>query len=162
MHANAELIQKFYTAFQKLDAAPMAECYHDDAVFSDPVFQNLPAWKARGMWAMLCDRAKDFSLVFRDVQADDNSGRAYWEPTYTFSKTNNIIVNKINARFEFKDGKIIKHTDRFSLWRWTRMALGAPGIFMGWTPMVQNKVRKEAMTGLEMYCKRKRIKAPEA
>ena len=160
MHPNAQLIQNFYTAFQKLEPGPMAEAYHDEAVFSDPVFQNLPAWKARAMWAMLCERAQDFSLEFRDVEADDQTGRAYWEPTYTFSKTGNIIVNKIHASFEFKDGKIIKHVDRFSLWRWTRLALGTTGLIMGWTPTVQNKVRKEALTGLEMYCKRKRIKAP--
>lgn len=157
MHANAELITKFYTAFQKLDWETMQSCYHEDVAFSDPVFRDLKGWKAGAMWRMLCDRAQDLSIEFRDINADDASGTAYWEPKYTFGKTGNTIVNKINARFEFQDGKIVKHTDSFSLYRWARMAMGVSGIFMGWLPPVQNKIRSEANGGLEMYIKRKRL-----
>ncbi|MCB1325444.1 MAG: nuclear transport factor 2 family protein [Spirochaetales bacterium] len=157
MHKNEELITKFYSSFQKLDHEGMNACYHDDVAFSDPVFKDLKGWRAKAMWRMLCERAQDFTLEFRDVKADDSSGSAYWEPTYKFSKTGNTIVNKINARFEFKDGKIIKHTDSFSLYRWARMALGLQGVLLGWTPMVQNKIRGEANTGLEMFIKRKKL-----
>ncbi len=38
MHPNAELIHRFYTAFGGRDHETMAGCYHDDAVFGDPVF----------------------------------------------------------------------------------------------------------------------------
>ncbi len=157
MHANAETITKFYTAFQKLDWETMQSCYHENIVFNDPVFRDLQGWKAGAMWRMLCERAQDFSLEFRDVQADDTSGSAYWEPTYTFGKTGNTIVNKIDARFEFQDGKIVKHTDYFNMYRWARMALGVPGIFTGWLPPVQKKIRDEANGGLEMFIKRKRL-----
>ena len=40
MHPNAELIQRFYTAFQKKDGAALASFYHPEAQFSDPVFQD--------------------------------------------------------------------------------------------------------------------------
>ncbi len=30
--------------------------------------------------------------------------------------------------FEFRDGKIYQHTDRFGFWRWSRQALGAAGV----------------------------------
>ncbi|MCB1323347.1 MAG: nuclear transport factor 2 family protein, partial [Leptospiraceae bacterium] len=147
MHPNAEMIQKFYESFARLEADGMVGCYHPDATFTDPVFETLPAWKAKAMWRMLCERAQDFSLTFRDVQADDRTGSAYWEPTYTFSKTGNVIVNKINAGFEFQDGKIIKHVDRFSLYRWARLALGFKGVLLGWLPSVQKQIRKEAQAG---------------
>ena len=159
MHPNAELITKFYSAFQQLDWQTMQECYHENAQFSDPVFQDLKGWQVGAMWRMLCERAQDFSLEFRDVEADDQSGQAYWEPTYTFSKTGNIIVNRIHARFEFSpdNGKIIKHTDQFSLWRWARMAMGPVGLLTGWLPPVQKKIRDEANGGLAMFIKRKRL-----
>ena len=37
-HANAELLNKFYTAFANLDAETMASCYHENAEFDDPAF----------------------------------------------------------------------------------------------------------------------------
>lgn len=36
-----DLITKFCTAFKNLDAEAMAECYHEDIVFTDPAFGNL-------------------------------------------------------------------------------------------------------------------------
>ena len=41
LHANAELLNRFYSAFQRGDAETMAACYHADARFSDPVFTAL-------------------------------------------------------------------------------------------------------------------------
>jgi ketosteroid isomerase-like protein len=37
MNSNSQLIEKFYTAFQQLDAAAMNSCYSDDIVFFDHV-----------------------------------------------------------------------------------------------------------------------------
>jgi hypothetical protein len=34
---------------------------------------------------------------------------------------------------------------------------GPVGNFLGWLPTIQNKIRKEALTGLTMYMKRKKI-----
>lgn len=74
MHANEELIRRFYTAFQKRDGAAMAACYHPDVQFSDPVFTGLRGPRAGGMWKMLCERGKDLKVEFRDVKADDSTG----------------------------------------------------------------------------------------
>lgn len=158
MHPNEELINKFYSSFQKKDYKSMIGCYHKDVEFSDPIF-NLKGWQAKAMWKMLVEKAaSDFSLTYSVGKADDLKGSAHWEPIYSFSKSGRIIHNIIDAEFDFKDGKIIKHCDRFSLWRWTRMALGTTGIFLGWTPKIQNKVKSEANSGLEMFIKRNRLK----
>lgn len=53
MHANAALLEKFYSAFQRLDAETMASCYASDIQFSDPVFPNLQGNEAADMWRML-------------------------------------------------------------------------------------------------------------
>lgn len=108
------------------------------------------------MWRMLASRAKDFSLVFDSVQADDNQGSAHWVATYTFSQTGNTVVNDISAKFVFKNGKIVQHTDDFDLWKWARQALGAKGVVLGWTPMVKNAIRQQAAKGLAMFQKRAR------
>ena len=61
------------------------------------------------------------------------------------------MFNRIDASFRFEDGKIIEHTDVFDLWAWSRMALGLPGVLLGWSPIVRNKVRGQAGGQLERF-----------
>ena len=149
--ANRALITTFYQAFQRLDAEAMAACYCDDVLFSDPAFGELRGRDAGDMWRMLTTRAKDFSLTFDSVQADERAGSAHWVATYLFSQTGNTVVNDIHARFVFRDGKICEHHDAFSLWRWSRQALGFKGLLLGWTPLVGNAVRGQAVKGLKAF-----------
>ena len=149
--ANTALINRFYQAFQRLDAEAMAACYTDDVVFSDPAFGELRGRDAGDMWRMLTTRAKDFSLTFDNVRSDDRSGGAHWVATYLFSATGNTVINDIHARFVFRDGKISEHHDSFDLWRWSRQALGTKGLLLGWTPVVKNAVRAQALRGLKAF-----------
>lgn len=149
--AHSELIHKFYKAFQERDAETMAQCYHDEIVFSDPVFTQLKGEEARNMWRMLCERGKDLSLTYHGVEANEQVGTALWEARYTFSQTGRKVHNVISAHLEFKDGLIYRHTDSFNFYRWARQALGAPGLILGWTPFLRNKVRATAGKGLAIY-----------
>lgn len=150
---HVSLITEFYTCFQRLDGDGMAACYHPEISFSDPVFPALKATQAGAMWKMLCGQAKEFKLTFHSVSADENKGRAFWEAKYLFSKTGRPVHNKITASFEFQDGKIIRHVDEFNLWKWTQMALGPMGYILGWSPLIQNKVRAMAANNLDNYIK---------
>ncbi|WP_166359249.1 nuclear transport factor 2 family protein [Pseudomonas akapageensis] len=149
--ANSALITRFYEAFQRLDAEAMVACYTDDIVFSDPAFGTLRGRDAGDMWRMLASRAKDFSLTFDSVNSNERSGGAHWVATYLFSQTGRTVVNDIQARFLFRDGKICEHHDHFDLWRWSRQALGAKGLLLGWTPLVQGKVHQQALKGLRAF-----------
>lgn len=151
MHPNARLIETFYTSFQKRDAEGMVACYHPDVRFSDPVFHELVGARACAMWRMLCKRAKDLEIEFRDVQADDKTGSAHWEARYLFSATGRNVHNVIDAKFEFEGGKIVRHADTFDLWRWAGMAMGAKGKLLGWLPPVQQAIHKKAMGGLAEF-----------
>ncbi|MDM8347507.1 nuclear transport factor 2 family protein [Pseudomonas sp. sp1636] len=150
-HPNAELISRFYQAFQQRDAEAMAACYADDVRFSDPVFGDLRGREAADMWRMLTARAQNFSLTFDHVEADERQGRAQWVATYLFSQTGNTVVNRIDAHFVFRDGKIVEHRDQFDLWRWARQALGMQGLLLGWAPPVQNAIRRQAAKGLAQF-----------
>ena len=145
------LITRFYEAFQRLDAEAMSACYTDDVLFSDPVVGELRGQNATDMWRMLTSRAKDFTLTFDQVQADAQRGSAHWVATYEFGQTGAIVINDIQARFVFRDGKICEHHDHFDLWRWSRQALGAKGLLLGWTPLVKNAIRAQAHKGLKAF-----------
>lgn len=149
--ANSALINRFYEAFARLDAEGMSACYTEDVVFSDPAFGELRGAQVGNMWRMLTSRAQDFSVVFDEVRADDRIGSAHWVATYLFSQTGRTVVNDIQARFVFRDGLISEHRDSFDLWRWSRQALGSKGLLLGWTPLVQNAIRAQALKGLRTW-----------
>jgi ketosteroid isomerase-like protein len=150
-HPNAALIETFYTAFQRRDAEAMIACYADDVWFSDPVFHDLRGPRVGAMWRMLAARATSLQVTFRDITATDTTGSAHWEARYEFSATGRPVHNVIDARFELRGGKIVRHADSFDLWRWAGMALGAKGKLLGWAPPVKNAIHKTAMRGLESY-----------
>lgn len=160
MHPNAALIRQFYAAFAAQDAEAMAKCYHNDVVFSDPVFGELRGERARDMWRMLCARAKDLRVEADDVRADDVSGSARWEAWYAFGKADRPVHNVIDARFTFRDGLIATHHDTFSLTRWAGMALGPAGRLLGWAPPFQARVRADALRGLDAYRARRGERSP--
>lgn len=148
MHPNQDLITRFYTAFAAGDHATMEASYTEDATFSDPVFPQLSAEETRAMWRMFCTSGNEIGVSFSNVQADDRSGSAHWEAIYLFPKTKRRVHNKIDASFLFRDGKIVRHRDNFDLYAWTRMALGPMGFMLGWSPPIQNQVRKQAASQL--------------
>jgi ketosteroid isomerase-like protein len=147
---NHTLIHAFYEAFSRRDAEFMASCYHPEAQFNDPAF-DLQGKDIGDMWRMLCTNGKDLILSYSRITMTKTAGAAHWEARYTFSTTGRKVHNVIEARFTFKDGKIMTHTDTFNFWRWSRQALGVVGLLLGWSPFLQNRVRATAMKGLRKF-----------
>jgi predicted negative regulator of RcsB-dependent stress response len=54
------------------------------------------------------------------------------------------VINRIRAEFFFKDGLIIRHTDDFDIWKWSKQALGT-GHLLGWTGYMQKKINENAL-----------------
>jgi ketosteroid isomerase-like protein len=149
MADNKQVIERFYSAFQKLDYKTMQDCYSDDIIFSDPVFLVLKGSEVKAMWEMLCKNAKDFSLTFSAIELlDEEYATCKWTASYTFSKTGNKVVNHIKAFMKLKDGKIIEHSDAFRLSTWIGQALGWKGVLFGWTGFMKRAVQKNARRNL--------------
>ena len=145
---NKQLIERFYEAFDRRDGDAMAACYAPDARFSDPVFPGLTGTEPGAMWRMLTGRSEDLRVELLEHDADS----AHWRATYTFTQTGRRVVNDVRATFEFSaDGKIAEHTDDFSFWRWSRQALGAPGLLLGWTPLLRRATQRKARASLDQF-----------
>jgi len=153
-HVNEKLIESFYRAFQRLDWQSMAECYHPQVQFSDPVFISLNAQEVTDMWHMLCSKAQDFELTYSHIKADDTSGSACWVVNYRFPRTGRLVNNIIYAEFQFLDGKIVRHSDHFSFWHWSKSALGVSGLLLGWSGYLRRKVQQQALIGLRAFTKK--------
>lgn len=155
MHTNHDVLLKFYAAFSKGNSTEMASFYHVDAIFSDPVFDNLNYAEVIAMWEMLLKRSNGNLLInFSNIESSNEKGSLTWTATYEFSQTKRKVSNKIKANFEFKDGLIHKHSDSFNLWKWSGMALGWKGYILGWTPFFQQKIREKASKSLANYMKK--------
>jgi len=148
---NKKLIEKFYQSFADANVEGMISCYDDAIEFQDPVFGLLKGTEAKNMWRMLV--SPKVKITFFNIQADDKTGSTNWVAEYIFPPTGRKVINRIAARFEFRDDKIIKHTDYFDFWKWARQALGVPGYLLGWSPMLKNKVRQQAKSQLRNFSK---------
>ena len=148
--ANRELIHRLYVGLDRKDGESMARCYHANAKFRDPVF-TLEGEAVGDMWRMLTSKATDLRAEAHDVRADATTGSANWVATYTFSGTGRKVVNRIQAAFKFADGLIVDQVDTFDLWKWTAQALGPVGTLLGWTPIIQGKVRRQAADNLAKF-----------
>lgn len=145
-----DVVERFYTAFANADGEAMAACYSDDITFEDPAFGELHGEDARDMWRMLCGRATDLTLTYKVMESSETSAKVNWVANYTFS-TGRAVVNDIVATMQVSNGLIADHRDVFDLWKWSRQALGLPGLLLGWSPPLQKKVRATALDGLRKY-----------
>lgn len=152
--ANQDTVSRFYAAFQDRDAAAMNACYAPDIKFSDPVFGPLEGDRARAMWQMLNrPGGGGLELQYQVGAVDDSTGNATWQAQYAAPGTGRPVDNHITSRFWFIDGLIVQQEDTFDLWRWASMALGPLGRLLGWTPMVQGRIRKGAAANLDKFIK---------
>ena len=149
---NEQIIRKFYESFACGNVEKMISCYDDDIEFSDPAFGLLKGEEAKNMWRMLIERGKgNIKINFSNISASGEKGSADWTAEYIFSKTNRKIFNEIHAEFNFRNGKILRHRDTFDIWNWSKQALGIPGVLLGWSSFLQNKIRQNALQSLREY-----------
>lgn len=153
-HPNTALIERLYAALDAADGDAMAALYAPDATFEDPAFGRLEGEEVGAMWRMLCSQATDLSASVTDVQADDERGSARWRATYTFSATGRPVENRIEAAYRFRDGLIAEQRDRFSIWRWSRQALGPAALALGSNPLGASLIRRRARGQLAAWQRR--------
>jgi len=152
MKENRQIIEKFYSAFQKLDYRTMTDCYSEHPIFNDPVFGILEGEDVKAMWEMLCKSAKDFSLSYNNIELlDEEYATCNWTASYTFSKTGRKVTNHIKAYMRIQNGKITEHTDHFNFRKWSQQALGLIGMLLGWSGYLKSKVRANALKSLKRF-----------
>ena len=151
MKSNKDLIRTFYDAFARLDYRTIQSCYNNNPVFNDPVFGILQGDEVKAMWEMLCKNAKDFSLQYSLIEIDGEYATCKWMAAYTFSRTGKRVVNNVKAYMRIQNNAIIEHTDEFDFYKWARQALGLPGILLGWSGYLKNKIRRNAKSSLRSF-----------
>ena len=156
MNSNKELINNFYASFQQLDFQGMASCYDENIVFFDTVFGLLSSTELNSMWEMICTTAVDFSLTYGNIlELDDAYCTCDWVSSATFLGTNRRVVNKVRANMRFSEGKIIEHSDAFSVHQWSKQAMGLSGELLGWNSFFQRGIKNRAKKNLIKFLQAK-------
>ena len=145
------LIDTFYGGLSDRNGEAMANCYHDAAVFEDPIFGELQARDARDMWRMLCASDTDLQLQYTILEASETEAKVNWIADYTFMATGRSVTNDVTSTWKFRDGLIVDHRDQFGFWKWSSQALGLPGMLLGWSPILKSKARSTARSTLKKF-----------
>jgi ketosteroid isomerase-like protein len=148
--AHRATLEAFFAAFSARDGVGMGRCYDSAARFRDPVFE-LEGARIGAMWRMLCSRGADLRIEASDLSATEDTGTATWHAWYTFSASGRPVHNVVHSGFRFREGRIVEQIDRFSFWRWSKQALGPPGLLLGWSPLLRRKVQVNADRALQAY-----------
>ena len=157
---NTQVIKQFYAALNERKAQTMVSFYTPDILFSDPIFTDLTSAEVSSMWRMLCARSLDLSVKVSDIRADLRHGRAHWQARYRFGPKMRLVVNEVDAEFEFRDGQIWRHRDRFDIGRWAGQALGFHvRLIAPFYPEIFAKIRREARQGLDEFMLGKKSRA---
>jgi ketosteroid isomerase-like protein len=146
-HKNAELLETFYKSLQDKDHQKIANCYHQDAAFTDIAFDIKGKKHIHAMWHMICETNLKLSHVNVE-NANERTGSASWEADYTFNDngTEREVHNKLKSSFEFKDGLIIKQTDDCNVREWAMQALGPVKGLAAWLlPGLRHRTAKEKL-----------------
>ena len=122
-HPNAVLVRRLFTSLQGRDPDAMADCYAPSATFRDIAFDLHDRSEVHAMWRMICTTTA-VRVTIERIEADDRAGRARIIDDYTFSETQRRVINPIESRFRFENGRIVEHRDECDARRWAAQAFG--------------------------------------
>jgi ketosteroid isomerase-like protein len=151
MYANIDLLERFYTAVQRSDIAAVRTCYSPNVLYSDPVFGELRGDRAVIRWQMIFSREAPLQMSFSDLAADHTTGSGRWEARITSTRTGREVRMVIDSRFRFAGGRILEHRDTFSVYRWSKMALGPAVRLAGWTTPLRSMLQRETAAMLDRF-----------
>ena len=158
--SSEELIERFYTSFKNRDPEGMTAYYVDDAIFRDSAFGSLAGEEVRNMWRMLIELGgESLHISYRIIEANDSTGIAAWTADYLFPQTGRKIRNEVVAHFEFREGKIVRHIDTFSFWKWSQQAFGPVGFVLGWTPLMRWICQRQSRKQLAEFSRKRADRA---
>ena len=149
---HKELLQKFYNSFSEGNAKGMIDCYHENITFHDPAFGTLRGKRAKAMWELLLSKKdNNASLCYKILEVNDKHAKVNWTAHYKYGPKKRKVVNNVTANFEFKEAKILKHTDDFNLWTWSKQALGTSGYLLGWSSYMRDQIQQKTGNLLNSY-----------
>jgi len=93
--------------------------------------------------------ARELEVTLDEASGDADGAAARWTARYRFR--GRPVTNRVRSMFAFRDGRIVRHYDHFSLWRWAAQALGPWGAALGWFGPFRWALRTRSRRALERF-----------
>lgn len=149
MHPHEALIRRFYACLAARDAQGALACYHSEVFLSDPLHPRLRGGLAGDLWRMRLAEAGFEEIALDEVSGDENGAHARW--TARAVVRGRRVTIRGRSMFAFREGRIARHYDHYSLWRWAAQALGPAGAALGWFGPFRWALRTRATRRLERF-----------
>jgi len=149
MHPHEALIRRFYACLAARDADGALACYHAEVFFSDPLHPRLRGGLAGDLWRMRLGEAGLEEIALEEASGDADGGHARW--TARAVVRHRPVTVRGRSMFAFREGRIVRHYDHYSLWRWAAQALGPAGAALGWFGPLRWALRARATRRLERF-----------
>jgi hypothetical protein len=128
MPSHSEVLTRLFTALQQHDHQTMANCYDEDATFTDIAFEINGRKRIHAMWHMICEG--DIRTSFDIVEVDDRTAKVKVVDDYTFRSSGRKVHNVVESRFWLRNGSIVAQQDTCDARDWAGMALGGVNGFL--------------------------------
>ncbi|MBW7890683.1 MAG: nuclear transport factor 2 family protein [Chitinophagaceae bacterium] len=152
MKDHKEIIEAFYTSFQRLDYKGMNALYSDDILFSNPFFGLLKGDDVKVMWEMKCREDNQLSVQFGPIELlDEEYATCQWEASYIYRPTQRRVHITAKAFMRLQNGMITEHSDAFKLSSWAARAYGFTGQLLGWTGTMKRRIQKAQRKQLRQF-----------
>lgn len=149
MHPHEALIRRFYACLAARDAEGALACYHAEVFFSDPLYSRLRGELAGDLWRMRLGEAGFEEIALEEASGGAEGAHARW--TARAVVRDRRVTIRGRSMFAFREGRIVRHYDHYSLWRWAAQALGPAGAALGWLGAFRWALRTRATRALERF-----------
>jgi len=159
---NIEIIELFFAAFGNLDHQGMNAQYSDDILYSDPLFGMLEGQQVRDKWIMVCKGIRELRLtIVKTAEIDHEYATCQWKASWFPADSKRQIFLEGKSFMRFAEGRIIEHSDGFSLTKWIAQAYGIRGQLFGWLHFMKRKVQRQHRERLERFSASQQLFLPE-
>jgi len=149
MDPHEALVRHFYASLAARDPDAAAGCYHAEVFFSDPLHPGLRGAAAADLWRMRLAPEAALELTLEEVSGNAEGALARW--TARSRVRGRTVIVQGRSMFAFRDGRIARQYDHYSLWRWAAQALGPAGAALGWLGPFRWALRQRAARSLERF-----------
>jgi hypothetical protein len=133
-------LKNYVKALIKKESHALADCYSEEANFFDPIFDNLDKENLVKYWELRFTTYKDLKILVLASELYEHSASIKWFISY--KQKNKKIRYSMVSILEIRNGKIIKQFDHFHFWKMAMQAYGFMGFFLGWTKLMNARVKK--------------------
>lgn len=155
---NKEIVERFYSAFSELDFPTLSSCLSENIIYHDPIFGLLEGEPVFYLWQMKCERLREFSFTFSNIEElDAEYTTCNWQISFFHRPTGDVVTMPGKAYMRIADGKIIEHSDGYKISEWLTVTQGWKGKLFGWTGYMKRKEENIYRKILERYIRNKNL-----